>query len=230
MPSHATAQRMSNPSIAFAASRSRSHERLLAVMVSVAAILLATASAAIAGPMDPPEIGEPAPAFELKDVSTGQTHALSDFEGKIVVLTFQSISCPWNFMRESAGYERVFAPMAKNYADDDVVFLAINSNVTESVDELRSYQAKHNLPYPILKDPGHEIADKYAAATTPHVYVIDKDGVLRYRGGVEKVPGSPEQCGEMEEQYLGPVLDALIEGEQLPYTATRSKGCAIRRS
>jgi len=175
-------------------------------------------------------VGEAAPQFELTHVKTGNTHQLSDFNDKIVVVVFQSINCPWDKMRPEGGYQRVLAPMAEQYADQGVQFLAINSNKTESMEQVASYFEKHNMPYPILKDPGNEIADAYGAQTTPHVFVISPgDQVLLYKGGIEEVPGSPKQCGQMGKQYLKPVLDAVIAGETVPYTETKSKGCSIKQ-
>ena len=77
--------------------------------------------------------------------------------------------------------------------------------------------------------PGAKVADQFGAQTTPHVFVINKEGVLVYRGGIEQAPGRPSDCGQMQEQYLEPVLVALTEGKPLPYTETKSKGCGIKR-
>lgn len=176
------------------------------------------------------KVGQAAPDFTLQDVRTGQDVKLSDYKGKnTVVITFQSLQCPWNYMRAEAGYERVLFPLAKEWEDEGVVFLAINSNSTESVDQLRSYAEEHNMPYPLLKDPGNQVADVYGGATTPHFYVVDKEGVLRYQGGFEQAPSSPEKCGEMDEKYLEPVVVAIVNGEEPPVTETKPKGCTIKR-
>ena len=69
----------------------------------------------------------------------------------------------------------------------------------------------------------------FGATTTPHIFVIDEEGTLVYRGGIEKAPSSPSQCGQMKQQYLEPVLTALVADQPLPYTDTKSKGCSIKR-
>ena len=175
------------------------------------------------------KIGEEAPAFKLKDVVNGKEISLADYKGKIVVMTFQSINCPWDRYREEGGYQRVLNKLADEYKDKDVQFIAINSNSDETVDQVKVYAEKSGVPYPILKDPGNVVADEYGGATTPHFFVIDKEGKLVYMGGVEQAPNTPEECGQMEEQYLVPVLNALIAGEKLPYEVTKSKGCTIKR-
>ncbi len=202
----------------------------LGILATAAVFSLSTGVACAAERVDP-VIGEPAPQFSLKDVVTGQTVNLADYQGKIVVVAFQSINCPWDKMRESGGYQRYLSPLSQHYADQNVVFLAINSNKNESVEEVGSYHQEHALPYPILKDTDNLIADAYNAQTTPHIYVIaaDEAQTLLYMGGVEQIPTSPEMCGEMEENYLEPVLGAVMAGEELPYTKTSSKGCGIKR-
>jgi len=200
-------------------------------------ILTTTAALTLAAPfthaeeLQDPVIGEPAPQFSLDDVATGETINLADYADKVVVVTFQSINCPWNKMRESGGYERYLAPLSQQFADQGVVFLAINSNYNESIEEIGSYHAEHAIPYPILKDHDNIIADAYNAKTTPHVYVIaaDEAQTLLYMGGVEQIPTSPEVASQMDEQYLEPVLNAVLAGEELPYTKTASKGCGIKR-
>lgn len=202
----------------------------LGTLATAAVLSLAPVVTSAAERVDP-VIGEPAPQFSLNDVVTGQTVNLADYQGKVVVLTYQSINCPWDKMRESGGYQRYLSPLSQQYADQNVVFLAINSNKNESVEEVGSYHQEHALPYPILKDPDNLIADAYNAQTTPHIYVIaaDEAQTLLYMGGIEQIPTSPEKCGQMEENYLEPVLGTVLAGEKLPYTKTSSKGCGIQR-
>jgi peroxiredoxin len=186
-------------------------------------------------------VGKSAPNFELPAVSNGKKHSLKDFRGQVVVLHFQQISCPWE-----ANYQADLNRLAKQYAKQQVggesvqvQFLAINSNKTESASRLKAFKAgdlegqlnwEHPAPsYPLLKDAGNKVADKYHARTTPHIYVIDRDGVLRYAGGVETPPSSPAKAGDMDTQFLEPVLKALINGSQMPYQVTKTKGCGIKR-
>ena len=168
-------------------------------------------------------IGQPAPAFTLEDTD-GATHSLADFRGKTVVLHWQGVRCPWD-----QAYQPQFNQLAEQHADRGVVFIGINSNKNEDVELINGYKPKAGIEYPILKDPGNEVADAYHAKTTPHMYVIDGEGVLRYAGGVEAVPGTLGQVSEMDEQYLEPVIKAVAGGSEPPYTVTKSKGCSIKR-
>lgn len=174
-------------------------------------------------------IGTEAPAFKLPDVKTGDHVELANHKGKVVVLMFHSIGCPWYRMREEAGYDRVFVKMAEDYKDKQVVFLGINSNKTDPTDKIKKYVEKHNINYTVVKDEGNKIADAYGAKVTPHVFVVDQAGKLRYRGGVEERPANPNACGESKTQYLGPVIDALLNGSEPPVTETEPVGCGIKR-
>lgn len=209
---------------------------VLAVLTAALLALLAAPSfaeekKANEGAADAPAIGKAAPDFNLKDLG-GKDVKLADFKGKIVVLQFQSMNCPWD-----KGYQPILDKMAQGYHKHDadgkdagkVVFLAINANQSESADALKKYHESVKMAYPILKDPGNKVADAYHAATTPHIYVIDEKGVLRYKGGVEKAPASEGEIGKSKEQYLGPVLEALTQGKEPPFTSTKSHGCSIKR-
>lgn len=169
-------------------------------------------------------IGEPAPSFTLQSVAE-ESHSLSDFEGKTVVLHFQSCRCPWD-----VAYQDQFNELAKKYQDRDVVFLGINANKTEDMEMIQKYAEKSKIPYTILQDPGNKIADKYKAKTTPHMYIIDREGVLRYAGGVEAVPGSIKAVSNMDTQYLAPAIEAIMNGETPKMSVTKSKGCSIKRA
>jgi peroxiredoxin len=180
----------------------------------------------LAGPalaMQPPEVGKQAPGFTLKDTE-GNSHSLSDFQGKIVVLHYQQNGCPWE-----KAYQSYFNDVSKKYAGKDVQFLGINSNKTESMSQVKKVKQNRPIAYPVLKDPGNKVADQYAAKTTPHIYIIDKQGTLRYRGGVEKVPAAPSEVTKSETQFLEPALNALINGSEVPHKVTKSKGCGIKR-
>ena len=201
-----------------------------------------------------PEIGEAAPEFTLSTV-TGEEVSLSDYQGKVVVIHFQSMQCPWDL-----GYQPILTKMASDHAASDedaataavsgddagemavdieeeaaeettpeVVFLAINSNKSESSEDLAAYHQEKGMSYPILKDEGNVVADKYAAQTTPHMYIIDTQGVLRYMGGVEEAPRSPDGIGQSDQQHFASALEAVVTGSDVEPSVTKPKGCSIKR-
>ena len=200
---------------------------LLIVAAAVAGFFFINQDKALAADAAP--IGSDAPGFTLTDVETGKEVSLSDYKGKVVVLLFHSTTCPFYAMDENKGYDRVFVPMVESYKGKDVVFLGINSNKNETSEKIKDYVEKHNINYAVLKDEKNVVADAYGALVASHTMVIDQKGVLRYRGGVEAPPSNPGTCGKSEEQYLAPVIDALLDGKEPPYTETKPKGCGIKR-
>ena len=178
---------------------------------------------------DAAKIGADAPVFTLSDVKTGDAIALADHKGKVVVLMFHSTNCPFYKMHEDKGYDRVFIKMVESYKDKEVVFLGVNADRSQSVDTIKQYVEKHNINYTVVKDEGNKVADAYGAKVTPHIMVIDQESKLRYRGGVEKLSGGPAGCGKSDTQYLGPVIDALLDGKEPPVTETKASGCGIKR-
>jgi len=179
---------------------------------------------------EPAQIGDTAPTFTLPSVTDGTDVSLEAHKDKVVVLMFHSVSCPFYAMHPDKGYDRVFVKMVEAYKDKDVVFLGVNSDRSQSVEKIKKYVDKHDINYTVLKDEGNKIADAYGAKVTPHIMVIDQQGKLRYRGGVEKISGGPAGCGESDEQYLGPVIDALLQGTEITVpTETKATGCGIKR-
>ncbi len=168
-----------------------------------------------------PRLNKSAPTFELPGTD-GKNHKLTDYKGKTVIIHFQSNQCPW---------ERAYQPILSKLASDNpnVVFLGINSNKAETMEEIKATQDKEKIPYVILKDKGNKVADDYGAQTTPHIYIIDATGKLVYVGGVEKAPANASSVGKAKEQYLTENLAAIKDGKALPYTQTLSKGCGIKR-
>ncbi len=205
---------------------------LQTVKVSMFIALLALATAPHAKAAEP-QVGQPAPQFELQDTQ-GRIHKLSDYQGRIVVLHFQSTRCPWDKAYQPIlnGIAQRITAMNNDMPESiGVKFLGINANRTEDVVEIDQYTQSANMPYPVLKDPGNVIADAYNAKTTPHIYIINNDQqqTLAYKGGIEKAPLSYDQCGTSDEQYLEPILKAMLHGDAIPVTETRSIGCSIKR-
>lgn len=193
---------------------------------AVAVLALTGATALLLGNSDTPageaKLGEPAPDFTLNDVY-GKPFSLSEFRGKVVVVTFTSPRCPW-----SLGYDGAHRDWWKKYVAKDVQFLAVNPNRDEGVEEIRRHQVAKDLTLPTLKDPGNKVADVYGARTTPHVFIINKDGVLVYSGQPCDIGATATQPAVAKNSIL-PILDRLVAGETVEPSQTRPWGCTIKR-
>lgn len=124
------------------------------------------------------ELNQPAPNFELSTLD-GETHQLSDYRGQVVVVDFWSAECP-----VSNEYDAYFNRFVERFDGEDVMLLAIDSNAYDDA-TIADALAERDLHFPVLRDAGNKIADVYDATTTPHVFVVDQEGMLRFRGHVD---------------------------------------------
>lgn len=160
----------------------------------------------------------PAPDFSLKDLD-GRTHRLAEQKGHVVVLNFWSAECPW-----SARADEIVAELRPGWGDQ-VVYWSLASNVGEGEAELRGVAAAKGLQ-PVLRDEDHAVADLYGAVTTPHFFVIDPLGFLRYAGAPDDVTFRQKAPTR---GYLAEAVQAALQGEGPEVAETPGYGCAIVR-
>ncbi|MEW6400479.1 MAG: redoxin domain-containing protein, partial [Chloroflexota bacterium] len=164
------------------------------------------------------QINQPAPDFELPDLD-GNCHRLSDYRGRIVILNFWSCECP-----HSERTDRAIMSMVVQW-QDDVTLLSIASNRNESAEALREAAKTRRLPT-VLRDANCEVADLYEALTTPHVFVMDREGILRYRGSVDDVTFRQRTPARF---FLDEAVESLLEGHLPTLTESPAYGCTIIR-
>lgn len=165
------------------------------------------------------ELNQTAPDFELATLD-GDTHQLRDYRGQVVVVDFWSAECPI-----SRRYDAYFNEFVERFDDEDVVLLAVDSNAYDD-DTIAEALTERDLHFPVLRDSGNAIADAYGAQTTPHAFVVDPDGVLRFRGHVDDRSWNQD---EATTDYLSDVVEALLSGEEPPVTERPAYGCTINR-
>lgn len=184
--------------------------------------LLVFTSLAAPALADGPAIGAAAPAFDLKTLD-GKPFSLADAEkaNSYVVLMFIATQCPY-----SNAYNDRMRDMAGVYAKKGILFVGINSNKTESVDEAVAHAKAHGHTFPILKDPSNKVADLYDARHTPEVYVIGKDGKLVYHG---RIDDNSDNAARVTSPDLKNALDALLAGQPVAKAETKAFGCSIKR-
>ncbi len=158
--------------------------------------------------------GQPAPIFHLEDI-TGRSIALEDFLERTVLVNFWSAECPWA--------ERADRTLAE--WQDRIVLLSIASNANEPPDLLRREAARRGLQV-VLLDPDHRVADLYGAVTTPHLYLIDAGGILRYQGAFDDVNFRQRTPTR---NYTEEAIRALLRGDPVPVEETPAYGCTIVR-
>jgi len=107
----------------------------------------------------------------------------------------------------------------------DVVMLSIAANRNESIQMLEEAAKMRRLPT-VLIDAEHRVADLYQAQTTPHVFVLDRQGILRYRGAVDNVTFRQRKATRL---FVEQAVEALLEGRLPRLTEMPAYGCAIVR-
>lgn len=193
---------------------------------TIAATLALSASAAMAGEATGPQLepGVKAPRFSLKGTD-GKTHAFDDMKGtKATAVVFTCNACPF-----AKAYEDRLITLARQYADRGVRFIAINANDPKIVpqdgfDEMVTRAKEKSLPYPYLLDDTQEIAKAYGAQVTPHVFLFDSEGIIRYRG---RVDDSAKEA-EVKSSDLKNALEAVLAGKPVPEPATKAFGCGVK--
>ncbi len=166
------------------------------------------------------EIGSHAPVFGLRDLE-GEVHRLGDGRGGVVVLNFWSAECPWS----ERGDEQIRNLEVPWEWGRQAVLWRIASNATEPEETLRRASASRNVA-PVLVDPEQEVADLYGALTTPHIFIIDGEGILRYEGALNDANWRDP---EPEKSYLLTGVQAALEGRSPEPAKTPGRGCTIVR-
>ena len=163
-------------------------------------------------------VGEPVPDFSLSSPS-GALHQLSELEGRIVVINFWSAECPWSQRMDEA------ISLLSIQWEGRVEFWSIASNVNEDAALVRDEATARGIKV-VLMDPDQRIADLFGATTTPQVFLIDPDRVLRYTGAVDD---RTFRNREASQDYLADAIQAVVEGRSPDLTSTLPYGCAIVR-
>ncbi len=164
------------------------------------------------------QLDQPAPDFALPDLQ-GNLHRLSDYCGKIVILNFWSAGCP-----HSERTDRYLLDLLPRW-EGEVIMLPVAANRNESAQMVEEAAETRRLPR-VLLDSEQTVANLYAAAATPHVFLLDREGILRYRGAVDNMTFRHRQATRW---YLQEAVEALLQGRLPELAETPAYGCAIVR-
>jgi len=193
--------------------------RTVSLLPALALLLIACAGPSLAEVA----VGDPAPGFRLPDLD-GKEVALSDFQGKTVVLEWINPNCP--ISRRHADAKTMITTSA---AHPGVVWLGINSTSASHGDYVtpeahKQYDASKGIGYDVLYDTAGEVGREYGAKTTPHMFVIDGEGKVAYMGAIDDAP----RGGQAGVNYVDSALDALAAGARPDPASTRPYGCSVK--
>ena len=167
-------------------------------------------------------IGDPVPPFTLPDTE-GREHSVP-LDAPATVLVVTCMHCPY-----VVAWNPRLRAVAEEYADRGVRFLGIHANdagrfPADSLDHMRRFVRERDWPYPYLHDESQDVAHALGAEVTPHVFVLDGDSRLVYRGA----PDADHQDPEQGAAWLRGALDAVLAGRPVEQSETRARGCSVK--
>lgn len=172
-------------------------------------------------PLASVRVGKPAPEFRLED-ENGTTHSLKKYRGKVVVLEWTNPGCPFVVRH----YDRkTMTRTARALRDKNVVWLAVNSSHFNKPADTRKWRKRHNIPFATLQDPRGIVGKRYGARTTPHMYVIDRRGVLRYVGAIDDDPYGDKK---RPQNHVTAAVKAVVAGGKPDPSRTTPHGCSVK--
>ena len=185
------------------------------------AVLMLAATLAVAEELGS---GAKAPGFSLVNAADGKTVTMTPDDGKLKVVVFTCNQCPY-----AKAFEPRLIEIANRYGHKGVHFYAVNPNddskfSEETLANMKARATERDYPFPYLKDGDSAIARAYGARVTPHVYLIDGTGVIRYRGYVD----DSAKPAERKTTGLVNALNALTDGRDIALAETRAFGCTIK--
>lgn len=190
------------------------------------ALLLWTGSVAAAAP----EVGREAPAFSLKDTD-GREVSLAAQKGKIVVLEWINHGCP--FVKKHYGSGNMQG-LQKEYTAKGVVWLSIASSAPGKEGHLKADEwkkavaDKKSAATAVLLDPDGVVGRSYAAKTTPHMFVIDAQGRVIYKGAIDDRPTADPADVKGAKNYVRAALDSALAGRPVAEASTTPYGCSVK--
>jgi peroxiredoxin len=170
------------------------------------------------------EPAQKASDFTLLDTNGKEVKLSDSYKNQNVVLIFISTKCPY-----SNAFNGVMAKLAADYSSKGILFLGINSNQNESVEQITEHAKQNGLSFTILKDPENKVADLYHAQVTPEAFLIDKTGTIRYHGALGSSGRPTTDPNEATPKEIQAALDELLSNKEIAKVKTKAFGCTIKR-
>jgi len=186
-------------------------------------LLFAAAIATLFSPIaSTSEIGEEVPDFTVKDIRYLPRTLVDLGEQEAYVFFVTTVGCP-----VSERYLPRLQGMYEAYAEQDVLFVAVNVGPEDTIKEAAYQAIEHGVAFPMMKDLDGSFIDAFDATRTSEVFVLDRDRVLRYRGRIDdqyRLTGVSPRVGRHD---LKRALDAILADETVEIPTTVAEGCAV---
>jgi hypothetical protein len=176
------------------------------------------------------KVGAPAPDFKATD-SNGRMRQLSEYRGKYVVLEWHNNGCPFTRKHyESGNMQR----LQKEWTSRGVIWFTVISSAAGqqgyvTAEQENEYLKRMNAaPTAALLDPQGDVGRLYAAKTTPHMFIINPDGVLIYDGAIDSKSTTDQSDIATATNYVSQALGEAIAGKAVSTPTSRPYGCSVK--
>jgi peroxiredoxin len=202
----------------------------LAIWAVAAKVADADKTEKFANALAEPSVGSPAPAFTLTDTK-GKQHNLADFKGKYVVLEWVNFGCPFVKKHYESGNMQA---TQKKAVDRGVVWLSVCSSAEgkqghmDAADWNEQIAERKLASTAVLIDESGAVGKTYGAKTTPHMYIVNPDGVLIYKGAIDDKPSTNKDDIPGARNHVLAALDESMAGKPVSTASTTPYGCSVK--
>jgi peroxiredoxin len=166
-------------------------------------------------------VGKKLENFTLPDLN-GTQQSLDKLKGENgAVLVWVSAQCP-----VVKSYNERINEVAEELKSKGITLIGINSNSTESLDQVTSHAKEVGYVFPVLIDKGNVLADKLEASVTPEFFYFDKENVLLYHGALD----NDRSAKNVTINYLRDAFDSALTKQPIKTPKTNVIGCSIKRA
>lgn len=171
-------------------------------------------------------IGGYAPDFELPGVDSQVHHLIRYLEqDQAIGVVFMCNHCP---------YVRLYLDRLKQiqteFQTQKFTLIGINPNDAEqfpedSFDNMKRFAAEQQLNFPYLRDVTQDVAHSFGALKTPHVFLLDRAGVVCYQGAIDDNANHP---AAVQTHYFRDAIHEVLAGNQVALPTTAPIGCSVK--
>jgi len=178
------------------------------------------------------KVGEPAPDFTAPSTK-GTPVSLDAYKGKVVVLEWTNHECPYVRKHYESGNMQA---LQREATGQGVIWLTLISSAKGEQGFVSAAQAdeltttRKAAPTAVLLDEKGSVGHLYGATNTPHMYVVDKTGMLVYAGAIDDRPTTRRSDVQGANNYVRAALDSVATGQPVKTPVTRAYGCTVKYS
>jgi peroxiredoxin len=177
-------------------------------------------------------VGEAAPPVTAPSTA-GSPVSLESYKGKVVGLEWTNHECPYVRKHYESGNMQA---LQRETTAQGIVWLTIISSAKGEQGYVTSAQAdeltstRKAVPTAVLLDEKGVVGRMYGATNTPHMYVVDKTGLLVYAGAIDDRPNTRKADVQGANNYVKAALESVAAGQPVKTPVTRAYGCTVKYS